>query len=272
MSEQEQLINAWIDGELEPDQALQAAQLAAADPELQRLSEQLIELKKLRLTHTYQQMTPPMPDDFRESLQAILSSTPEAAPAMESTDAAVTEHWWNSTFARAAALVVAIGTGFIAGKSPLPVNADPLASWSESVFTYQNLYLRETVTQSAATAEQANSLIASAGLTEALSKMGGNTGLIESFHSKGFNFTRAQLLGYNKSKLLQLVYLAETGLPLAFCVMPLAGKDAPPTTHEVSPSGVSATYWRQDGFAYALVGDLPSNEVRDLMNILNKDS
>lgn len=261
--EQEQLINAWIDGELAPEQALVAAKLAAADPRLEKLSKDLLELRRLPLASTFEHTMPAMPAALNDSLQSLLENAESSAGDKEIKQTPTANNWWNGNFARAAVVVAAIGAGYFVGKSPSTAIDSPLNNWSEAVFNYQSLYTRETVANSAVTIAEAEQLVTASKLGTALSNMGASDlDGIEALANNGYKFVRAQMLGYNNSKLLQVVYLAETGLPLAFCVMPLGGDDQAPNTLSNQQAAANAAYWQSGGFAYALVGELPEAELR----------
>ncbi len=273
MNDEELLIHAWIDGELAPEKALQAAMLAAAKPELQLLSEQLLQLQKLNLAEAYQQSTPEMPTALQASLQKTIlqnegaKSEPSEEPVQ--TEAAAANRV--ATFAKVAAVVLSIGLGYGLANLPPAEHESALATWSDTVLTYQHLYLRETVTDTATSAQQATMLIENNGLTQALvSIIGKDVSAISPLNEKGYNFSRAQILGYKNSKLLQMVYLADEGLPLAFCVMPLSGEDTLAKISTNSAKGVNASYWRHAGFAYVLVGSLPGDEIDVLAQSLQR--
>ena len=67
---------------------------------------------------------------------------------------------------------------------------------------------------------------------------------------------------------VQFLYLSEKGEPLSFSIVPMEGPDEAPVTAQAE--GLPLVHWQQDGFAFALVGDIGADTLMDLTDRLRR--
>lgn len=206
-----------------------------------------------------QQTLPPVPDALREKLrdmtQAVTVEPAESLRGMHE------RKMWPVRFAQAACLVLCIGVGYMGGismqgKSPTLVdggiagasNDNVQSQWVERVVDYQSLYVFNTVSDikvdMQASVEKLNRLAALHDLDVA----------IPDLSAEGYQFTRAQELGFNGKPLVQLVYTKEGFPPLALCFMPADG-DADQALSLASHHGLGAADWISDDQRFVLVAE-----------------
>lgn len=127
--------------------------------------------------------------------------------------------------------------------------SDSIDDWARVVASYQSLYVRGTVEH----------LQPSTKLS-----ISGPPGDIQvpDFSAQGYKFIRSQKLGYLGQPLIQLVYLAENGVPLALCIMPDKAESIALT--QFSFESLNAGFWRDAGNRYVLIGDFNNTQLEQL--------
>ena len=136
----------------------------------------------------------------------------------------------------------------------------------ESMVIYQTLYSRKTV--EAATQKMAD--------TEALLKQYNEkydlATVVPDLSSKGYEFRRVQELSYEGKPILQFVYLAETGEPVAICVTPAKGthpnKNANKQHIVTEFAGMNTLVWEHSNSAYMLISKEPQKKLDALAQIV----
>lgn len=141
-------------------------------------------------------------------------------------------------------------------------------SWVDAIAQYQSLYARETVSGVPQSSDQAQTVVR--GFAQAAQVLNFT---IPDLSSQGFHFQRAQRLNFNSIPLLQIVYLAAEGLPLALCAMPAKLLKLEPTAEPSSPTeviahGMSNAYWQRNDLAWVIVANWPLERVQALSNLV----
>jgi anti-sigma factor RsiW len=121
------------------------------------------------------------------------------------------------------------------------------AAWADPIAAYQSLYTRDTVGDVDLDAAHTARVLAAFGTRI------GRPLSVPDLRAEGLAFKRAQLLSLHDAPVLQLVYLGSQGRPVALCLLPQSGGDAPVAWRIASGMDVAA--WRHAGVGYALVGD-----------------
>lgn len=265
-------LRAYVDGELDGNTNRAVDIAMEEDAELRNTVETL---KASRLPYRdafLKAAEEPMPDSLVETATDIF----EQMEAEGDKPARNSRQWPAAALFGSAVLIGALGFGtgiFVSDKTrTVAVNSTKAESsstavdksgdiemWSEIVTSYQSLYVRETVEKI-----QDGSLKVDGLRSELSAKMNVPVHLPE-FTSEGFEFVRAQQLGYKGETLAQLVYLGESGLPVALCFMP---DDSPDKKLSVTKSsGLSAGTWRKAGLRFVLVGDIDETTITKLHDL-----
>ncbi|EFO30322.1 putative transmembrane anti-sigma factor [Roseibium sp. TrichSKD4] len=141
----------------------------------------------------------------------------------------------------AASLVVGIGLGYWAAKTPTAA-----VSWMGYAAAYQSLYVNETLSEVE---------ISEADKHQSLTRLGARLGrdISAAQNDDALQFGRAQLLGYKGEDLIQLAYLDPDGNPMALCITPSRNSDN--TTVQITTlEGMAAAQWIDEGMAFLLIG------------------
>jgi len=151
----------------------------------------------------------------------------------------------------AAAAAVAVGV-FLGTLRP---EAEPMR-WQEQVAVYQALYVTDTLAPISATPDQVAHQLAR---SEAALGRSLPSEAVQSLD--GLGILRAQVLGVGDLPLIQMAYLSETGAPVAFCVIKLAGDPSAGVASETL-SGLPSVHWSDGSYSYMIVGDLSDDRLR----------
>ena len=126
--------------------------------------------------------------------------------------------------------------------------------WARAVVDYQDLYSRETV------ASLTENSAATARLVDEIHRVDGMRIHVPDLREAGLTFKRVQRLNYKGRPIVQIVYLADRGAPVALCAIADAGPDA--SLHAQEIGDMKAILWRKGNIGYVLVSkdapiDLP---------------
>jgi len=207
-------LREWVDGESDPERSnvIEAAVKNSAD--LQDMVASL-EASRLPYREAYAAVPfPDMPDTLRQNIDTMVADSGEVQARRNRFPIPLA----------VAGLVAAAMAGYLFGTvkdqnetiDPATVasinsSADAFESFSQAVASYQALYVRETVE---GTVNNNVPAVAARLLEDADLKV-----QVPDLTAHGYRFVRAQQLSFNGKPLVQLVYLGDTGLPLAFCFM-----------------------------------------------------
>ena len=222
----------FIEGRFNDKQVADILAQKRIDPELANTID-LMQASLLPYKEAYvAQSLPEMPEGLGSALQSTAttqtSNSIQATPSPSSTSF---PYKWVASF-----LLAGIGIGFFAASTILSpsVTSDAHsvavasadlhqqhARWVERVADYQSLYVENTVKSISASAHtDAKNLL------KTLSAKQGFTVSIPDLTGFGYEFVRAQELGFEGDTLLQLVYRKPGSMPLAYCLMPNNSIDA----------------------------------------------
>lgn len=84
----------------------------------------------------------------------------------------------------------------------------------------------------------------------------------------GLQFRRAQLLAFKDKPLVQLAYLGDGGVPVAFCII-ASNKPEADTQYEVR-NGLGIVHWIIGGYGLMVIGDLPEDRLTRIASDLRK--
>lgn len=134
--------------------------------------------------------------------------------------------------------------------------------WIRLVADYHRLYVRDTVTATAA---------ASAGeVSQQVSETLQTPFSVPSLESQGMQFRRAQWLAIDEQPLLQLAYLPDNGKPLAVCVLKKdIAEDKPAEYGETG--GMQYVHWQRGEHAVVIVGTVSPDRLQDINGIIERE-
>lgn len=147
--------------------------------------------------------------------------------------------------ASVAFLVVGAAGGFVAGERYGVVPAAQ-NDWLMRVAEYHGIYAKEKRHLVEVSADETPHIEAWLG------NRLGRTLTVPDLSASGAEFKGARLLGINGKPVAQLIYQMPGGEPFALCVMPSGKGDLAPAA--VRRADLNMVEWRQDGYAYVVVG------------------
>lgn len=250
-------LREWVDGETDAERSGVIADAVSNSADLQDLVESL-EVSRLPYREAYDAAPyPDMPDGLRQNVDAMLASSGEAQ---------VKRNRFPIPLA-AAGLLIAAMAGYLFGTfkdqngtvdpgtfASTNTSTNTFESFAQAVASYQALYVRETLEGTVNNNVQA---VAARLLEEADLKL-----QVPDLTGHGFEFVRAQQLSYNSQPLVQLVYLGDTGLPLAFCFMAEDGgaSDLVLARHH----GLQTAEWSGADKRFVIVSDTDNAQLEEL--------
>ncbi|MCP3718327.1 anti-sigma factor [Paraburkholderia sp. CNPSo 3281] len=278
------LLMAYVDGELMPREREDVEKTIGVSPEIaERVA--VFAASTLRYQHAFaQQKLPPVPERLTlkiAQLSRAYADVPEASGSARRSTAEPARFSrlfsrlrlrfrfplnlslpvLAMTFAAGAlscALVLRFATDWArndrgANASALHAAAASVSPWVAAAVNYQQLYTRDTVAFDALTPEVASQVIA---------QIHSNDGVpirVPDLRPAGLTFTRIQRLRFHNRPLVQIVYLPQTGLPVALCVMKDEKPDASMTHEHVESMNVLT--WRRAKLSYALIASLDDDQL-----------
>jgi len=155
------------------------------------------------------------------------------------------------------ALVASFFVGMVATTLVIPKSAPDSAfsGWTAAVASYQSLYVTETLSGATQDADVTASVLARA--TEEF-----DVDLAPAIELEGFEFKRAQMLGFRGKPLLQMAYLSPEGTPLALCLIRTDTPDK--ASEQVEMFDLAGVSWVKDGVGYFLIGGDNATQIDDL--------
>ncbi len=249
----------FIEGKFNDEQVADILAQKNVDPELAEKID-LMQASLLPYQEAYdQQLIPELPKSLHANLKKIatVESADEPLSTVEKKGVQI-PYKWVATF-----LFVGIGLGVLASSqlfSPLPGSDQQSIAklhsenqlhlrWVERIADYQSLYVENTVKTI-----PENRFSLANGLLESLSAQNDFTVSIPDLTEFGYEFARAQELGFEGQTLIQLVYAKPGSMPLAYCLMPGGGaSDLPLKLSQQRQLGVAS--WVSDKRHNVLVAD-----------------
>lgn len=84
----------------------------------------------------------------------------------------------------------------------------------------------------------------------------------------GLEFRRAQVLAFKNKPLVQLAYLGDDGVPVAFCII-ASNKPEADVQYEVR-NGLGIVHWIIGGYGLMVIGDLPEDRLNSIARDLRQ--
>lgn len=263
-------IVAYVDGELSAAEMCRVDELLADDPKARLLRDSLRNqgemLKGLHSNIVEQPVPAQLVQAIRGGRNRTTESAPRAAPELISDErrpAAVisspsrragggSARLW-LVAASVAFLVIGAAGGFVAGDR-YGLTPAPGPDWLTQVAQYHGIYAREKRHLVEVSAEETPHIEAWLG------KRLGRKLVVPDLSGAGAEFKGARLLGINGRPVAQLIYQTPDGEPFALCVMPSGKGDLTPVAAQ--RADLNMIEWRQDGYAYVVVGWEPEAQLR----------
>jgi len=277
----------FVEGNLDDDQTAAFLAQQRNDPDLAE-AVKAIQASQLPISQAYhQQRLPPVPTALREQVEHLASETAPAnlsANTKNNNSGAEATHYDVSsnrvvkhpsesrigkltTIGLVASLIAGVGIGALAMQHYLKDDAKWSAGFErpdalldstatharlvKRIADYQSLYVENTVAKvSESRVDDAKQLLDSIDVRE------GAEMHIPDFSTFGYQFARAQELGFEGQTLVQLVYRRSGSAPLALCFMPDSETQSLPLTASKHHS-LNAASWVTENLHYVLVADEP---------------
>ena len=221
-----------------------------------------------------QQTLPPVPEQLRNDIGNLVKVT-RNDHADNEPDNSKPRKTWLIPAAQAACLLLSVGVGFGIGVNQNKHTGDKessIVSTAETEYTDQNNQHREWVNrvadyQTLYVANTVNEITPDLPATkEKLARIAKATGIrttLPDLSATGYEFVRAQELGYNGKTLVQLVYSKEGHTPLALCFMPSFGeKDQHVKLGD--RHGLGTASWITDNQYFVIVADESAEALKQI--------
>lgn len=183
--------------------------------------------------------------DLRSAFDTMLRDVPDDIVPVQPPQA---QH---SKLMLAAAACALLALGTVLGITVAKPKQTLAGNWQEYVAAYQALYVEDTLNVvDQTTAEK------QAQLARVSSRLG--RPLDAATDVPGFDFKRAQVLGYKGNPLVQMAYLTDDNVPMALCIIKSSDKDVLTT---MRLEGLEAAGWSDGTFAYLLIGGDNPNQI-----------
>lgn len=267
----------YADNTLNPERRQRLLDAADHDSEL---AETLAALDASNLPYKAafdQQPQPPVPESLREELANLVSvaNSDNVSHIGSRQKPATSLTGWTRHLAMAACLVLCVGIGFgigisqrntdnntVAISNPTPANnaAGPSYTqrdWVERVADYQTLYVANTVS------DADSDLPAALEKLESLGKASGVKTAVPDLTAAGYQFARAQELGFEGKTLVQVVYSKEGNSPLALCYM-VANGEQDELLQIGNRHGLGTASWITDNQRFVIVGNESADTLKNL--------
>lgn len=225
----DEMLTAWMDGELEGAEADRVSRAVSGDRALQE------RVRALRIDR----------ERLLNELDALLGSAPAVTLTSEPAHAAPAP--MGGAWRVAAALVLGLAVG--AGGMWLTPRSEA-ETWVDMAASYQALYVPETLAVVNDTPDQMAAQLKR--VSEAVGR-----DLSGAEQATQIAYRRGQILGYEGAPVIQLAYLSDDGKPVALC---LTKSDKGDSVFETSVRyGLQAVEWIDDGYHFVLLGDVDSD-------------
>ncbi len=239
----DELLTAYLDSELSEEEAKKAEKALASNNS---------DLKMLEINKT----------DIKTSLDAILPIAPQM-PELQQMRIAQKATRGFSSIALAASLALGMisGAWLFNGTEFRLYNSEPSLEWKTAIANYQMLYVPETLANSSENKDQAIRKLKSLSNDLGRELVGANS-------VNNLEFYRAQMLGLEGNPLVQIVYMAENGTPIAICVTKVNETNYEPKSELIQ--GLASSHWVDDKYGFLVIGGKDLNFVENIASNLAK--
>jgi anti-sigma factor RsiW len=229
---------AYIDGELPPERLAEVEDILARDPELAHQAA-LLRASRLPYRAAYDSLPlPRLPDAVEQRVRDLVQGAAGRASAARGPRRL-------RVYAMAAAVAGALIVGTLAMQRLGIFGEEAPPAWVQAVVDYQRLYVRETV----------GTTMSEQDVRRVLGELRARHGLavrIPNLDREGFALKRVQQLGFEQRPLVQMVFLADYGDPVALCALASTEPDRAVRVYRAGPH--TAVFWVKDRLAWVLVG------------------
>ncbi|WP_170765656.1 hypothetical protein [Ruegeria lacuscaerulensis] len=238
----DETLKAYLEGNLDGDEANAIEEAVETDPDLEQ---RLMAL-----------------DPFAPVVQAVFEHVPAKAPHVDLPEyrtAGAVQHGaglWRLLAVAASVAIIAVSATFWATR-PAPMG------WAEQAAIYQSLYAPDTIAglDNSPQALETQFALAEEQLGRSLKREA-----LEAL--PGMELKRAQVLSFKGKPLVQVVFADEQGQPFAFCVI-RQGEGAPNKgVKQAVLSGLATATWAQDGYGYMLIGSEAQTDLGGQLDLL----
>jgi anti-sigma factor RsiW len=277
------LLMAYVDGELPPSRHTEVEHAVEASDELAARVADLRASAALPYRAAFaQQPMPPVPDSLTRFVADLArngvpsgiapghedtlntadeagaeTAPPAAVPGVLPFPGRPARARYSSAWLAAAFIAGAFfcGAALKLGPRALSPFEGRVSPWVEAAAGYQELYTRETLS------DTSDNPPVDARLLDAIRRDDGLPLAIPDLQKAGLTFKRLQRLRFHGKPLVQIVYLPEPGAPVALCVIKNQADDQSAQSRRVY--GMDVVTWNRDKLGYALIGqrsdvDLPA--------------
>ncbi|HKJ62520.1 MAG TPA: hypothetical protein VKA94_11110 [Hyphomicrobiales bacterium] len=269
-----EMLVAYIDGELDASESTALADALANDPDARARLESLKSGGR-PFAEAFDAMLHAAPDDTLQAMFADMVAqtsgglingrvsdrpadetvVPFHRPAPAQSQQARSTPLWQMA-AAAAVLALVFTGGLISGgifNEPQRV-AEQMPGWREAAARYVALFSKETLEYMPSNVAERR-----ANLAEAESVLG--LQLTENrIADPDLDFQGTQLLNFNGKPLVQIAYLHGGQKPVALCIIAAATNEPAPPANETR-QGLNIVHWVEGGYGYMVIGDVPEDEL-----------
>ncbi len=239
-------LTAYLDGELDEQQTRQVRERSLADAQLAAKLAAL-QIDRERLAQDYLALDTAAPiGDLRSVLAGDTEFADRAGPA-----------GGKRRLLTAAACAACLAVGVLVGSGNW---AGTDKSWREAVAEYQVLYAAETLKWNA---------VAPAVVDTTLKRLSDRIGVTltrQALKLPTADFKRGQMLTFGARPLVQLAYLYDGTVPVAFCITRDGAPDAD-LASEVR-EGLPIVHWAKGGTSYMVIGDVAKAQLATMAQTL----
>lgn len=241
----EEVLSAFLDGELAPEQ-MQAVEDALVDnPELQAALEVLVFADSMAQSEFADLAAEPVP----LALAAAIRAAPEPTDIVAAPPVSRRSSGWMIAAAVAGALVIGSGVGFFWGQNTASTQIAANGGWLGDIAEYHVVYASQVRHLVEVPAEEADHIEAW------LSATLGATVTVPDLSDQGLSFEGARLLVASGRPVAQLVYTDAEGRVVALCQI---GSDTPQDSFASrSIDGVEMISWGGVDANFVVVTDVP---------------
>ena len=266
------MLMAYVDGELAADESREVEEHIRASSEAAELVALLrasrVDYKQAFAT----QNLPPVPDSLTQKIEAISRAHSAKSAAPGANDPSVPAPTIAPVRSRLRTVPTWLAAACVAGafcgglflrpgtfallspgmpsSSGAAMASSGLSPWITAAVGYQQLYTRDTLAYADDNPAATSKIVDDIRREDQLALR------IPDLSSAGLTFKSVRRLHFNNKPLVQIVYLPETGPPIALCVMKGMKSDQAVAAQVVDTMHVVT--WRQAELSYALIGKTES--------------
>ncbi len=283
----DELIHAFVDGELPESEMQRVANLISESNELQAKKESIIALKQ-SLSDIFADdislLEDKSPDAFLSNQSVKTQSTNNVVGSIGVADTGSYKKNRAPLYAAAACLLLGLLSGILGyryivdGQFNKPddlvagstYQLRPVKSWLLQMANYQEMYSLDTLSHVKKAADE----VLAADLERWQHALDADM-VIPNLDAEGVEFRRGQILQSNAIPVIQLAYLAPgEEQPVAVCITPIrkgSSDDAAAVSNQTGEFGeLNFIHWQHDQLEIAVMAKLPHTKLKELKRLVEK--